>query len=91
MAGIRPEDVEITVVENTIRIRGVRAEAGGSGKQTYHQMEINYGVFERMISLPQKINSRGVKASYRDGFLEVLISKEQEDEEGIVIEVEKER
>lgn len=89
IAGLRTKDVEMTVIGDTLRIRGERVELGDPNKQTYHQMEINYGVFERVILLPCKINSQKIKTRYRNGFLEVVIAKGIEEEE-VAFEVEKE-
>jgi hypothetical protein len=44
--------------------------------ETEHRvMEINYGIFERNIYLPESIDSQNVKAEYRDGFLEIRLDK----------------
>ena len=43
--------------------------------RNYHKMEIDFGPFERHIELPGPIEQGGVKASYRDGFLEIRLPK----------------
>jgi HSP20 family molecular chaperone IbpA len=70
LPGIDPEkDVEITVSDGMLTIEGKREESHEAG----HRSEFYYGRFMRTLSLPAGAGEENVKASYRDGILEVLI------------------
>jgi len=72
--GINPEsDVEINLVGNQLQI-GVRREERSEhkGKEGYHS-EFRYGTFTRSVTLPPGVTQDDVRASYRDGLLEVRV------------------
>jgi HSP20 family protein len=71
LPGIDPKNVEIKVVGNVLTIKGSREEKTESKKADYFRREIRYGAFERSISLPEGIKAEDLKATYRDGVLEV--------------------
>jgi len=79
MAGVREEDFEIVVDGNTLVVRGERGELRASSKRTYYQMEISKGPFERCILLPVAVDANGIRASYQDGILEIVLPKRLED------------
>jgi len=66
---------DIRVVENTLIIRGNRTDLCPHPKQAFFQMEIHYGPFERRIRIDAPFNPDGIRAEYRDGFLEVFVPK----------------
>jgi len=60
LPGIKPEDVDISVIDNTLRIKGetkVEEERKETGK--YHYRERHYGAFQRTITLPMGKHRRG--------------------------------
>ena len=75
IAGIAPELVTIEWVGYDLIIRGVRKENSAKKATHYHQVEIHYGTFERIIRLSRKINPKGAKATYNNGFLIITIPK----------------
>ncbi|HRF60203.1 MAG TPA: Hsp20/alpha crystallin family protein [Fimbriimonadaceae bacterium] len=80
LAGIGSEDVRISLdlKTHTLLLRGVRSEEDlqEGARCGYHQIEIDYGEFEREISLPEvPIEAGGMGAQYRNGFLIVIIPK----------------
>jgi len=76
VAGIRRQDIHISLVDDLLTIRGRRVEHNTDNKIRYHQMEIHHGFFERCISLPDNIDRRNIKdATYSDGFLKIVIPK----------------
>ncbi len=75
LAGVRKEEMEIIVERNRFLIRGERRKLLYGTQQTYSQMEIPSGLFEREISLPVAVDPEGCKASYRDGLVEVILPK----------------
>lgn len=75
LAGIDPDNVEISVENNRMMIQGFRREPASAPKRIYHLMEISYGSFERTITLPSRFDAERASAVYADGFLEVRLPK----------------
>jgi HSP20 family protein len=75
LAGIVKEEVEISCEEKMLRIAGRRRESLPSIPKKPHHIEIDYGSFERVLSLPDTVDSEGAKASYENGMLVVQFPK----------------
>ncbi len=71
LAGIRREDLEITVEETRVTISGQRPDCCRGPNCRFLMMEINYGHFESTIELPQGYDLGKAKAAYQNGFLRV--------------------
>jgi len=76
IAGVTVDEVSVVINRNIMRISGFRGYPRGDRKQKLHQMEIDFGRFERVIRLPMPIQEESVRASYRDGFLSIVVPKE---------------
>lgn len=87
--GVDIEDVSIEVDENTLLLKGERRPLKHLRQENYHRMERYYGVFTRTFCLPNIVDKKGVKASLRDGVLEITVPKLKEPHrESIKVEVE---
>lgn len=75
VAGMREADFTISLVERSLTIRGVRQDT--SERRAYHQMEIAFGEFHTEVELPYLVIADKVEATYRDGFLRVILPKAQ--------------
>ena len=78
--GVRPENVEITVLGDTVRIRGEHREETerqeGQGEQgRWLIRERRSGAFERTISLPTQVKGDAAEAEFRDGILTITLPK----------------
>lgn len=71
LAGMKREDLELTVEGSQLRISGVRRDGSRSGQCKFVLMEINYGRFESLIELPTGYDLSNARASYQNGFLQV--------------------
>lgn len=71
LAGLRKEDLELTVEGNQLRISGNRPDGCRAAKCKFLAMEINYGAFESMIELPPGYDLQQAKAAYQNGFLRI--------------------
>lgn len=77
-AGIRAEDIDIQISNDTLTVKGERKlEQPTDGKQ-YMRLERSYGPFQRSFTLGVHIDQQGVHASYRDGVLEITLPKCEE-------------
>lgn len=75
LAGISREDLEVTLVDRQLVVRGNRPDPCRHGKCSFRQMEIDYGRFERRIVIPRSVDGQRVMATYRNGFLHVELPK----------------
>jgi HSP20 family protein len=73
LPGVDPKDVEVTMNGNMLTIRASREERHEEKDRDFIHREISYGKIERSLSLPPGITGEGVKASYRDGILELTV------------------
>jgi HSP20 family protein len=81
--GVAPDDVEITVLGDTLRIRGERRESKEQADdgQRWIMREQQYGMFERSIRLPSSVKPESAKAEFRDGVLSITLPKSEEAKE----------
>ncbi len=75
IAGVRGDDIQVLFEKGLLSISGNRTEFSPSPKTQLHQMEIDYGYFERTLRVPFPLNADEIKATYREGFLMVTIPK----------------
>jgi len=75
IAGMKPEEILISCDANRLLISGCRDERDARTKRNFRQMEINYGKFEKVLDVYCGIESEHATASYKDGFLEIVIPK----------------
>jgi HSP20 family protein len=68
---IDPKNVDISVVGNNLVIRGQRESTKEEKGRDYYHREISYGSFERSIPLPEGVKAEQIKASYKNGVLEL--------------------
>ena len=73
LAGMRSENLEITVEGNRLRISGDRPDTCRAAKASFLVMEINYGSFESILELPHGYDLGQAKASYLNGFLRIEV------------------
>ena len=73
IAGMREEDFDISIQNDTVIISGSRQDL--HERRAYHQMEIQSGKFETSIHMPGAVNVEQVNAEYQDGFLMITLPK----------------
>lgn len=72
LPGIDPDkDVELTVVDDTLRLRAQKREQTEHKDKRSYRSEIRYGSFARTLPLPEGTKEADISASYTDGVLEV--------------------
>ena len=75
VAGVRPEDLELSISRDMITIKGKREESRNIDEDSYFSKELYWGRFSRTISLPQEVETEEVEATERHGLLTVKIKK----------------
>jgi HSP20 family protein len=78
VAGMRAEKIQVTFDKDILSISGTRDEPSSPPKTRLHQMEIDYGKFQRTIRIPFPLKSHEFKATYRQGFLLITVPKGEE-------------
>ncbi len=74
MPGIDPDkDVEITIDDGVLRVRAERKFEKKEEKEGGTRSEFHYGSFERALRVPKDVGVDDVKATYKDGILEVRV------------------
>jgi HSP20 family protein len=71
LAGMRSENLQITVEGSKLRIAGERPDGCRAAKFNFLSMEIYYGPFENVLELPPGYDLTQAKASYLNGFLRI--------------------
>jgi HSP20 family protein len=71
LAGMRSDNLEITIEGNRLRISGNRPDGCRAPKCSFLVMEINYGPFESVLELPAGYDLSQAKAAYLNGFLRI--------------------
>ncbi len=90
--GIDPDDLEITLSENTLSIGGEFKEDTEINEDQYRMRERRTGSFCRSITLPSQVDREAIEASYDAGILTLHIPKAEEVKpKRIAVQVQKER
>jgi HSP20 family protein len=84
LAGIDPGSVEVAVTERTVVISGERRRPDLACRVSYRQMEIEYGPFQRRISLAEDVDPEAAEAAYGNGLLTVVLPLAQKPRTGKV-------
>ncbi|HJP31482.1 MAG TPA: Hsp20/alpha crystallin family protein [Candidatus Latescibacteria bacterium] len=75
LPGISRDDLEVTVDDGRLTIRGERRQNAGSDDGPARHVERTYGSSTRSFDLPTAVESEGIGAAYRDGVLTVTVPK----------------
>jgi HSP20 family protein len=79
LPGIDPKDVEVTLVDDVLTIRGEKQAQHEEGKERdYHLTERSYGTFARYLRLPFHVDPQQIRAAFKDGVLTLTIPKPEE-------------
>jgi len=75
IAGVRPEDIDITVANDMVTIKGSRKKEETIAQDDYFYQECYWGNFSRSVIIPVDIDSETIEADLKDGILTVIIPK----------------
>jgi len=74
--GVQEKDIELTLADGTLVIRGEKRDEQENRDQHYHRIERSYGSFQRMLSLPADADENAVEAKFNNGVLTITIAKD---------------
>ena len=75
IAGVRPEDIDITVANDMLTIKGSRKKEENIAGDDYFYQECYWGSFSRSVIIPVDIESENIEADLKDGILTVIVPK----------------
>ena len=76
--GVKQEDLNLTLQENVVTIRGQKAQRSEEDEGNFRRIERSYGAFARSVTLPRPVDGNAVTAKLSDGVLEVRLPKMEE-------------
>lgn len=88
VAGVKPEDIDISLQEETLTIRGSRRRASEVKDADFYYRELYWGVFSRSIILPEEVDFQKAEAAMKNGLLTVKLPKKDKGEKKIRVKVE---
>ncbi len=72
---VNKDDVKISIDHGVLTLEGTRKQEKEEKNKTFHRIERYYGRFSRSFSLPENVDSAGVKAAFKDGMLTLTLPK----------------
>lgn len=75
LPGLEEKDIDVTVDENSLTIRGVKQDENKEERKGYYRMERTYGSFHRTVPLPAAVDRDKVKAAFKKGVLKITLPK----------------
>ncbi|MFA6099176.1 MAG: Hsp20/alpha crystallin family protein [Patescibacteria group bacterium] len=90
IAGVRPEDIDISVNNDMITVRGKRAKDHEVKEEDYFYRECYWGGFSRSIILPCEVKVDKIRATMKNGVLTVVLPKASKASKVTVVKVKEE-
>jgi HSP20 family protein len=75
IAGVNPEDLEISITDEVINIKGERRQEEETVNENYFAQECYWGAFSRSFILPAAVSSDKAEATFKNGILTIKIPK----------------
>jgi len=78
LPGVKAADLEITIQDNSLILRGQRQIPTEEKQVNYHRRERESGFFRRVVALPARVQADKVEATCKDGILTIKLAKPEE-------------
>jgi len=75
LPGVKQENVKVTLESQALILSGEKLREQESAEANYHTREVAYGKFERRFRLGNNVDREHIKASFKDGVLEITLPK----------------
>lgn len=75
IAGVKSEDIDVTIANDMITIKGLRRQDESMPQENYYYQELYWGPFSRSVILPIDVDTDKVKASIKNGILTIKLPK----------------
>jgi len=77
IAGVNPEDIDISITNDMVTIRGKRVKDEKINAEDYYYQELYWGAFSRSVILPVEIDADRAKATIKNGILTIKLPKSE--------------
>ena len=78
LPGMDKDNIEVNLTDNMLTIKGEKKKENEVKEEKYYRCERSYGSFVRNIEIPKAVHVDKVKASFKNGILEVRVPKTEE-------------
>ena len=78
LPGVPQGKISVEVEDGTLTVSAERARSTDVSEERYHRFERRFGSFARTVGLPQGVTEDSIKASYKDGVLEIHVPKPEQ-------------
>lgn len=78
-AGVNKNDLDVSIADNTLTIRGTLSAGNEEGVENYFAQECYWGEFSRSIALPVPVKEEEIEAMLKDGVLTISFTKVKQD------------
>lgn len=89
LAGVDPKDVEVTVADGVLTIKGKTEHSTEVDETNYYHKEVRYGAFMRKVAMPGPVIGEQAEAASEHGLLRITIPKAEGDKKSVTVEVKK--
>lgn len=79
VAGVKPEDLDLSITNDMITIRGKRQRHEEIAEENYYYKELYWGTFSRSVILPEEVDFEKAEATLKNGLLTVKLPKKRKD------------
>ena len=77
VAGVKPEDLDVSITSDTVTIKGKRMREGQASESAYYYKELFWGTFSRSVILPEEIDDDTAEANLKNGMLTLRLPKKR--------------
>lgn len=88
LPGVTEEDIDVSLDDDVLTIRGEKKFERNDEKENYHFVERSYGTFQRSLRLPYAVDSEQVRADFENGVLTVTVPKSGRQERSRRIQIQ---
>jgi len=78
LPGVSKDDVNISIVGNSLQVKGEKKQEKEVKEENYHRIERTYGSFYRSVELPTRVVAENIIAKFKDGVLTIELPKAEE-------------
>lgn len=75
LPGVKPEEVEVNIVGNTLTVKGEHKYDEEIKEKDYYRHEVHYGAISRSVDLPTYVDTDKVEARFEHGILKIVVPK----------------
>jgi len=87
VAGVKPDDIDISLQEETLTIRGSRRRVQEVSDDNFYHRELYWGMFSRSVVLPEEVDFQKAQAVIKNGLLTIKLPKKDKGEKKITVKV----